>query len=152
MMIAGRGPTTANGGTEESHRRAPRLTGIVAGALLSSCTTGLGTLPRVQAPPDTQGFKMLRPAQTAVECAGDGIVASEARDLLGAAVRRLLARDEEADSVINARVESTQWSIGVYGRRCVTLTGDVVRSTSTILLPMPGEHEGHGAHGGHAGH
>ena len=151
-MNAGRGPTTTSGSAEESRRRAPGFAAIVAGALLSSCTTGLGTLPRVQAPPDTQGFKMLRPAQTAVECAGDGIVASEARDLLGAAVRRLLARDEEADSVINARVESTQWSLGVYGRRCVTVTGDVVRSTSTILLPMPGEHQGHGAHGGHAGH
>jgi hypothetical protein len=119
--------------------------------LLSSCTTGLGTLPRVQAPPDTQGYKMLRPGQTAVECAGEGL-GSEPRDLLDAAVRGLLARDDEADSLINARVESTQWSLGVYGRRCVTVTGDVVRSTSTILLPMPGEHQGHGAHGGHGGH
>jgi hypothetical protein len=123
----------------------------VAGALLSSCTSVLGTVPRMQAPPDTQGYKMLRPAQTAVECAGDGLVA-ETPDLLDRAVRRLLARDDEADSVINARVESTRWSLGVYGRRCVTVTGDVVRSTSTVLLPMPGEHQGHGAHGGHAGH
>jgi hypothetical protein len=125
---------------------------IVSAAFLSSCTTGLGTLPRVQAPPDTQGYKMLRPAQTAVECAGDGLVVSEPPDLLDTAIRRLLARDKESDSVVNARVESTQWSLGVYGRRCVTVTGDVVRSTSTILLPMPGEHQGHGAHGGHAGH
>jgi hypothetical protein len=95
---------------------------------------------------------MLRPAQTAVECAGDGLVASETPDLLDRAVRRLLARDDEADSLVNARVESTRWSLGVYGRRCVTVTGDVVRSTSTVLLPMPGEHQGHGAHGGHAGH
>jgi hypothetical protein len=125
---------------------------IVSAALLWSCTTGLGSLPRIQAPPDTQGYKMLRPAQTAVECASDGLAVSGPRDLLDAAVRKLLARDEEADSVVNARVESTQWSLGVYGRRCVTVTGDVVRSTSTILLPMPGEHQGHGAHGGHAGH
>jgi hypothetical protein len=124
----------------------------VACALLSGCTAGLGTLPRVQVPPATQGYKMLRPAQTVVECAGDGLTASEPRDLLDTAVRRLLARDEEADSVINARVESTQWSLGVYGRRCVTVIGDVVRSTSTVLLPMPGEHQGHGAHGGHVGH
>jgi hypothetical protein len=131
---------------------AGRCAAILAGVVLSSCTAGLGSLPRVQAPPDTQGYKMLRPAQTAVECAGEGLAASEPRDLLDAAVRQLLARDDEADSVINARVESTQWSLGVYGRRCVTLTGDVVRSTSTIMLPMPGEHQGHGAHGGHAGH
>jgi hypothetical protein len=109
-------------------------------------------LPRVQAPPDTQGYKMLRPAQTAVECAGDGPRRFGAARPARRAVRRLLARDGEADSVINARVESTQWSLGVYGRRCVTVTGDVVRSTSTIMLPMPGEHQGHGAHGGHAGH
>jgi hypothetical protein len=131
---------------------AGRCAAIVAGLVLSSCTAGLGTLPRVQAPPDTQGYKMLRPAQTAVECAGEGLAASEPRDLLDAAVRQLLARDDEADSVVNARVESTQWSLGVYGRRCVTVTGDVVRSTSTIMLPMPGEHQGHGTHGGHAGH
>ena len=131
---------------------AGRCAAIVAGVVLSSCTAGLGTLPRVQAPPDTQGYKMLRPAQTAVECAGEGLAASEPRDLLDAAVRQLLARDAEADSVINARVESTQWSLGVYGRRCVTVTGDVVRSTSTILLPMPGEHQGHGTQGGHVGH
>jgi len=131
---------------------AGRCAAIVAGVVLSSCTAGLGSLPRVQAPPDTQGYKMLRPTQTAVECAGEGLAASGPRDLLDAAVRQLLARDGEADSVINARVESTQWSLGVYGRRCVTVTGDVVRSTSTIMLPMPGEHQGHGAHGGHAGH
>ena len=130
----------------------PRCWAIAFGALLSSCTAGLGTLPRIQARPDTQGYKMLRPEQTATQCAGEGLAASEPRDLLDAAVRSLLTRDEEADSVINARVESTQWSLGVYGRRCVTVTGDVVRSTSSILLPMPGEHQGHGAHGGHTGH
>ena len=150
-MNAGRGPTTTSGRAEGS-RIARRSAALVAGALLSSCTAGLGTLPRIQAPPDTQGYKMLRPAQTAVECARDGLLASEPRDLLDAAVRGLLARDQEADSVINARVESTQWSLGVYGIRCVTVTGDVVRSTSTVLLPMPGDHQGHGAHGGHAGH
>ena len=152
MMNAGRGPTTTRGRAEGSCHLAGRSVALVAGALLSSCTAALGTLPRVEAPADTQGYKMLRPAEMVVECAGDGLAASEPRDLLDAAVRRLLARDQEADSVINARVESTQWSLGVYGRRCVTVTGDVVRSTSTILLPMPGDHQGHGAHGGHAGH
>ena len=151
-MNAGRGPTTTRGRAEGSRPIARRCAVILSAALLSSCTTSLGTLPRVQAPPDTQGYKMLRPAQAVVECAGDGLAASDSRDLLDAAIRRLLASDEEADSVVNARVESTQWSLGVYGRRCVTVTGDVVRSTSTILLPMPGEHQGHGAHGGHAGH
>ncbi len=111
----------------------------------------LGSLPRVQLPPDGQGYKMLRPAQTIGVCQRRRR-RSGARDLLGAAIRRLLARDPEADSVINARVESTRWSLGVYERRCVTVTGDVVRSTSTILLPMPGGHQGHGAHEGPGGH
>jgi hypothetical protein len=150
-MNEGRGPTTMSR-RAEGRRVGGRCASIVAGALLASCTTGLGTLARVQAPPESQGYKMLRPAQTVVECAGDGIAVSAPRDLLDAAIRRLLARDDEADSVVNARVESTRWSLGVYGRRCVTVTGDVVRSTSTILLPMPGEHQGHGAHGGHPGH
>jgi len=151
-MNEGRGPTTTSVRAEGSRRVARSCIAGLAAALASSCTAGLGSLPRVQALPDSQGYKMLRPAQTVVECAGDGITGSDARDLLDAAIRRLLARDDEADSVINVRVESTHWSLGVYGRRCVTVTGDVVRSTSTILLPMPGEPQGHGAHGGHGAH
>lgn len=120
--------------------------------LVSACTTSLGSVPRVQPLVATEGYKMLRPAQTASECGSEGIGASGPTDLLGAAIGRLLARDQEADSVINARVESTRWSLGVYGRRCVTVTGDVVRSTATILLPMPGGHEGHSGHEGHGAH
>jgi cyclophilin family peptidyl-prolyl cis-trans isomerase len=100
----------------------------------------------VQAPPESQGYKMLRPAETVVECAGEGIAGSAPRDLLDAAIRRLLARDDEADSVVNARVESTQWSLGVYGRRCVTVTGtwcDRRRRSCCV----PGRHQGHGAQG-----
>jgi hypothetical protein len=121
---------------------------LAVATLLSGCTAQLGSLPRVQALAATEGFKMLRPAQTVSECTADGLGRSRDPDLLEAAIRRLLARDEEADAVINARIESTHWSIGVYGRRCVTITGDVVRSAATILLPMGG----HGAHGGHEGH
>jgi hypothetical protein len=126
---------------------------VAAVMLLSSgCTSRLGSLPRIQALSATEGYKMLRPSQTVSECSSDGIGGTNGPDLLEAAIGRLLARDAEADSIINARVESTEWSIGVYGRRCVTVTGDVVRSASTILLPMPGGHEGHGSHEGHSGH
>jgi hypothetical protein len=105
------------------------------------CAAVVGRAPRLEALDPAQGFKMLRPAARATVCRSIGLAAAaEEDDLLDAALRQLLARDEEATSVLNAQVESTSWSIGVYGRRCVTLTGDVVRSTTTVLLPMSGHH------------
>jgi hypothetical protein len=61
------------------------------------------------------------------------------------AMARLLELDPEANAVVNARLEASFWSIGIYGRECLTMWGDVVRSTTSLLLPMPG-HEGHGGH------
>jgi len=151
-MIVGRGRTTPSAAAEGSRGRRVYLLAVIAAMVLSGCTTTLGSLPRVQPLPATEGYKMLRPAQTGSECRSEGLGATGSQDLLGAVMGRLLARDEEADAVINARVESTHWSLGVYGRRCVTVTGDVVRSASTILLPMPGGHQGHGNHEGHGGH
>src|SRR5262249_55987648 len=89
-----------------------------------------------------QGFKMLRPAATTTVCRATGPLAShEPEDPLEAALRELLAADREATTIVNGRIESTSWSVGVYGRRCVTLTGDVVRPTATVLLPMEHEHD-----------
>jgi hypothetical protein len=105
----------------------------------------LGTIPRVAPTDPTQGFKMLQPGASATACRSGG-AGTEDADLIGRALRTLLARDREATEVVNARAESTGWSIGVYGRQCVTLTGDVVRTTPTVLLPM--EHGGH-VHDGH---
>jgi hypothetical protein len=107
--------------------------------MLGGCSTTLGTLPRIDAPDPSQGFKMLKPGATATACSG-GVVTSKGQRLMDLAVQRLLAQDEEANAIVDAEVESTSWSIGVYGRRCVTLRGDLVRTTSTVLLPMADGH------------
>jgi hypothetical protein len=87
---------------------------------------------------------MLRPTASATVCRNEGPLSRPATpDLLDAALLELLRRDGEATAVVNGRIESTTWTIGVYGRTCVTLTGDVVRFTTTVLLPMDGNHHGH---------
>jgi hypothetical protein len=91
---------------------------------------------------------MLKPDAATEVCRSTGVLAGRAAeaDLAGAALTRLMGLDAEANAVVNARLESSVWSIGLYGRECVTLRGDVVRSVTTLLLPMP---EGHPSHGGH---
>jgi uncharacterized membrane protein len=150
-MIDGGGGINTPTGIAEGGRRllVVVMRGIVSGALLAACTSSLGTFPRVALLSPLDGHKMLRPNEAVTECRAEGPAAPTVDgvdDLAQEALRRLLALDDEANAVINARVESTWWSIGVYGRRCVTLRGDLVRSTSTVLLPMPGVH---GEHGGH---
>lgn len=116
---------------------------------------GAVTVPRLTPVGSLDGFKMLKPAARARECRPGAIWESRGaaeEELATRALQRLLALDDEADAVLDARLEWTWWTIGVYGRRCVTLTGDVVRSVRTVVLPMPGHESGHGAHGEHAGH
>jgi hypothetical protein len=118
---------------------------LLAG-LTMACSTST-TLPRLTLVDPLDGFKMLRPSARATECGGAAFWGRPAtRDLGALALARLLNSDDEADAVVNARLEWTWWSIGVYGRRCVTVTGDVVRSIRTVRLPMPVHH------GDHAGH
>jgi hypothetical protein len=114
-------------------------------AMLAACTTSAGTLPRVGPLPPEAGFKLLKPGASAIACEG-GLFTSYGAptDLMGRVTASLLGRDAEADSVINAQVEWSSWSIGVYARRCVRMEGDVARSVRTILLPMPGGHGGAG--------
>lgn len=123
-------------------RAAPLRSIVLVLVATSACRTPVGRVPRLEALDPAQGFKMLRPGATTTVCRSTGALAgSAADDPLEAALDDLLARDEEATALVNGRIESTSWSIGVYGRRCVTLTADVVRPTSTVLLPM--EHGGH---------
>jgi hypothetical protein len=139
---------THSGGARE------RALAFAAAVVLWSagCGGGVVHVPRLAAPDPNAGHKMLQPQATVTECltetpwarpgpAGD--------DLLQRAVARLLAADAEADAIVDARLEWTGWSVGVYGRRCVTLTGDVVRSIRTVVLPMPVHGGSHSAHGHH---
>jgi len=92
-----------------------------------------------------EGFKLLRPEARVRVCEGSLIAAfgMGGSDLLERAVRELLGSDAEADAVIECQVEWTWHSIGFYGWHCVTLRGDLVRTASTMLLPMPSSHHGH---------
>jgi hypothetical protein len=131
----------------EAGRGVRAIVGIVLiSVVLAGCSGSLGMLPRVAAPAPTAGYKMLRPGVTVTECEGGSPWARRDSDLLGKALQRLLEHDAEADLVINAQIESTGWSLGIYWKRCVTVTGDVVRTTTTVLLPMPGSHGDHDGH------
>jgi hypothetical protein len=120
--------------------------------MVAALTLGCGmsaTLPRVTRVDPLAGFKMLKPGATVRECRGGPVWTRSdpsEQDLGLVALRRLLETDDEADAVVNARLEWTSWSVGVYGRRCVTLTGDLVRSIRTVRLPMPGDHGDHAQH------
>ena len=120
--------------------------------VLCGCTATVGGVPRLERLDPAQGFKMLRPAAVATACREEGPFSrpddGTEVDLLGTALQDLLARDDEATAVVNGRVESTSWTLGVYGRRCVRLTGDIVRFTATVLLPMGEGHHGHHGHHG----
>jgi hypothetical protein len=110
---------------------------------LTGCTTTVGTLPRVTLLAPTDGFKMLKPKASVTQCRSEWLKVGSEGDLIDSAVRALLARDDEGDALLDVVVESNGWSVGVYGRRCVTVTADVVRSVRAVLLPMPESHRGH---------
>jgi hypothetical protein len=113
---------------------------------LAACASGFGTIPRVTAFPAETGYKLLRPAAVAVACESGFFRGAASDDLLARTTADLLARDTEADAIVQAKIEWTGWSIGVYGRRCVRVEGDVVRSVRTILLPMAGDAHRHHGH------
>jgi hypothetical protein len=128
--------------------RGIRAVWLVAAFGIVGCGTST-TLPRVMRADPFEGVKMLKPGATATECRSTVLwrsAPSPEGDIGVRALERLLASDEEADAVVNARFAWTSWSVGVYGRRCVTVTGDVVRSIRTVRLPMP---QSHGDHTGH---
>ena len=122
-----------------------RLILLAATSLVVGCVRTTGTLPRVAVDNPRDGFKLLRPHARAERCEGAlfGTFSTSEGDVLEDVFRDLLALDEEATMVRGARVEWTAWSIGVYGRRCIAMEGDVVRPAATVLLPMAGEHLGH---------
>ncbi len=52
----------------------------------------------------------------------------------------LLARDAEANVVVNAELTTNTVLTGLWNRRCVEVRGDVARIVSTVTLPMPASH------------
>ena len=114
---------------------------LIGCILLVACASTSGTIPRVTAMAPEAAYKLLLPGAVAVACEGEFFpsMAPTSADLVSTATTDLLARDEEADAIVQAKIRWSAWSIGLYGRRCLRMEGDVVRSVRTILLPMGGE-------------
>lgn len=133
------------GGLEHRRTRHGWSTVITVATVITCCACGgtLGHVPRITPVAATDGFKMLWPQQEVRRCEGSFPGTAERRDLIREGVDALLARDPEADAVVNTEVQWESFCIGIYTWRCVVLRGDLVRSVRTVLLPMPGEHGGH---------
>lgn len=108
--------------------------------LASGCTTSLGRVPFVAA--DTTATKLLRPGVEARSCRASvfGVATASGEPSAGEAVAQLTALDEEANGLADAELRTERVTTGVYNRRCVVVRGDLVRTISSVTLPMP---EGH---------
>src|SRR5262245_58502996 len=121
---------------------------VVVGVALAlgGCTVATHAMvPRIGSLGDEEGFKLLKPNAGVRRCEGSWRLAFGSLDdgMLDAAFQELLALDPEANAILHARAGWEWRSIGVYGWRCVSLEGDLVRMTSTVMLPMGGAHGGH---------
>ena len=126
-------------------RRAIARALLAASMSLAGCALARGRLPAIAKTSPEDGFKMLQPHAVVRRCRGS-VAAGFGRpdpELLGDTVRDALARDEEANGIRNVTVQWTWRSFGLYGWHCIEIEGDLVRSTSTVLVPMVGEHGGH---------
>lgn len=126
-------------------RRAGWCGGLLALPLLAGCYGAVGGVPQLALADGRRGLKMLRPHMSTMACRTSlfGQRLDGEPDLALTTLTEMLRVDEEATLVVNAKVEWTSWTTGVYGRECVTLTGDVMREASMVLIPMSGEHGNH---------
>ena len=116
--------------------------------LVAGCGGALGRIGRVTRSDGNEGLKMLRPGYSVRECENStvgGTWSGEGR-LADRAIERMLAIDDEATEVVNVRLQASWWTVGVFSRRCLTIVGDVARSTSLIRVPMAGNTSEHCAH------
>jgi hypothetical protein len=115
------------------------LVAVVA-FVAAGCGTVRGRLARIDAPDERAGFKLLRPEAEARACEGVFAGQGSERDLVGEAIATLLATDSEATTLTHAEIEWSWRSLGIYTRRCVRIRGDVVRPTTTVMIPMSHHH------------
>jgi hypothetical protein len=120
---------------------------LLAAAGLGGCTASFGTVGLVSPASDTIGVKLLRPGVTGRSCRVSvaGIPTAAGAPDVKEAMAEILALDREGDVVVNAEIRWHGVLAGVYNRRCVEVRGDLARTVSTIRLPAP---PGHGGHGG----
>jgi hypothetical protein len=113
--------------------------------LASGCSSWQARAPVVVFDPNATGSKMLRPDVGSTNCRTRlfGVTVAGDRSPLDASFRDLVRLDAEADAVQKVAIESRVFSLGVVDRTCVTVRGDVIRTTPVVRLPAPPGHEGH---------
>jgi hypothetical protein len=121
---------------------------VCVGLVLSGCASSLGTLGVVNPDASDVGLKLLTPGATGRSCRSSvlGVSLRPGEPDLREAIGEILALDPEGDVVANADVRWRRLVTGIYNRRCVEVRGDLARTVSTIRLPAPAGHEGHGTH------
>lgn len=109
---------------------------------LSGCATELGHVAFLGAEAAAPATKLLRPAVEGRSCRASllGLSATAGEPSAGEALARILDLDREGDAVTNVDLRWEHVATGLYDRRCVVVRGDLVRTISTVTLPMP---EGH---------
>jgi hypothetical protein len=122
-----------------------RLAAFAAATALAGCSTSLGSVGALVPDAGGVGSKLLRPGVSGRSCRASiaGLPLAAGEPDLREAVAQVLALDAEANALANAEVRWDRLVTGVYNRRCVEVRGDLVRTVSTLTIPMtsrPGAH------------
>jgi hypothetical protein len=114
--------------------------GFGVAMVLSACSAELGSIPMATLDPSVS-VKVLRPRAVARACRSSLLgLGADAGLPLDAAVRALLASDQEANALTEVSVQTSTITTGIYNRWCVEIRGDLVRVISTVVLPAVGAH------------
>jgi hypothetical protein len=121
---------------------------LVALVIAVGCSSTRSTIGILGSNPDLVGTKLLIPGAYASSCRSSvlGIATGPGDPSATEALGALLARDAEANVVVNAEVTARTVLTGVWNRRCIEVRGDVARMVSTVTLPMPASHGEHRHH------
>jgi hypothetical protein len=111
----------------------------VALVALGGCTASLGTVGVVTPSADEVGLKLLRPHVAGRSCRSSvlGLPLQPGDPELHEAFATILALDPEGNVIANAEVRWRRLVTGVYNQRCVEVRGDLARTVSTLVVPMP---------------
>ena len=135
--------TTASRGTVRGRMRDVRI--VVLVAALAGCAADVGRVPFVANDVDVVGTKLLRPGATGRSCRTTvlGMRVGHDAGTIDEAMGRLLALDGEGNVVSDVAVREERVVTGLVNRRCISVRGDLGRTVSTLVVPMPGDHHGH---------
>jgi len=120
------------------------LVAPVAALALAGCSASLGSAGVLLPDADAVGVKLLRPGVSAQSCRVSivGIPLDAGDPSLQEATARMLALDAEANALTDADVRWEHVVTGLYNRRCIEVRGNLVRTISSVTIPMVG----HGPH------